>query len=171
MNSEDKELIKKDIIVAIIGGMMAISALLLIFVSDLYVSTHIVYSENGFIGKDTRQVPLNSSVVYFYVNSSSYRTILLISGNEGVVSLKCRGRTDVYDLTSIKEKRFVLSGLALFDIIYADGNISYSYFIEKVYKPFNFLVLPAFLLAMIGNVVVIISLLRIFMFRMRIGLK
>lgn len=165
MNSEIKDSIKKEIIVAIIGGIIAVSALLLIFISDLYISTYIVYHENGFISKDTSQIPLNSSIVYFYLNSSSYRTMLLISSNEGIVSLSCRGRTDVYNLTAIKEKSIVLSGLASFNITYADGNISYSYFIEKVHKPFNFLVLPAFFLAMIGNVIVMVSLYRIIILR------
>ncbi|ADI32220.1 hypothetical protein [Staphylothermus hellenicus] len=164
MEQDVKRLMKKEILIAVIGGILAISALFLVYISDLYVLANPIYCEEKLIDKNFTQIPMNSTVLYFYPNSSSYRTKLSITGDHGVIVLGSR----VYNLTLLKKINKNLIGIARFNVTYVEGNISYSYIIERIYKPYNFLALPAFFLAMIGNVAVIISLYRIIMLRARI---
>ncbi|ABN70422.1 hypothetical protein Smar_1331 [Staphylothermus marinus F1] len=165
MEQDIKRLMKREIIIAIIGGLLAVSALLLIFISDLYVAVNPIYRENRYIDKNFTHIPMNSTVLYLYLNSSSYRTKLSITGDRGVIVLGTRGKVNVYNLTVLKKVNIVLPGLARFNVTYVEGNVSYSFIIERIYKPYNFLVLPAFFLAMIGNVAVLVSLYRIIMLR------
>jgi hypothetical protein len=163
---EYRRIIRREILMAIIGGLLAISAFFMIVVSDTFVRDKTIYMERGIITNTTKQLPVNSTIIFFIYNDTTYKTKLSINSSNAVITLNWRGHTRVYHLTSNNVKEIIMPGITIFNITYFNGNkITYCYSIVRTIKPYNFLSIPAFILAMTGNVIVLISLYRIIILR------
>ncbi len=167
---EYRRIIKREILMAVIGGLLAISAFFMIVASDTFVHNRVVYIERGIITNATRQLPVNSTVILFLYNDTTYKTKLSINSSNAVITLNWWGHTRVYYLRNNNVEEIIMPGITIFNVTYFNGRISYCYSIVRTIKPYNFLSIPAFILAMTGNVIVLISLYRIIILR-RIGKK
>jgi hypothetical protein len=162
---EYKRIIRREILMAIIGGLLAISAFFMIIASDTFVHNKTIYIETGIITNTTRQLPVNSTIIFFLYNDTTYKTKLLINSSNAVITLNWRGHTKIYHLIDNNVEEIIMPGITTFNITYFNGKISYCYSIIRTIKPYNFLSIPAFILAMTGNVIVLISLYRIVILR------
>ncbi len=158
---------KGEIFVAIIGGIIAISSFLMIYITDLYVATQTIFDEEGIIDENTNHIPVNLYAISSYINSTSYKTILSFY-NEGILILNCCNKIIVYNSTFTKEKTITIPGIAICNVTYVKGDINYEYRIEKTYKPLNLLILPAFIFAIIGYMLVLISLYKILVLKISV---
>jgi len=159
---------RKIVKMAFLGFLIALISFPLLYISDNVILESTIISESGVL-QNNEIIPENVSRIIFVKGYDYYKTYLIITGNRGygVVSNAYKESDRVTFLFGNKTESYTIAryGALPFEVLNVTGNIHYNYTVIGYKKPYQFLILFAFVTAILGNTIVLVSIYKLLVIR------